>query len=367
MSRRNTRVNKFWTLLFAKGLIVVMYLGILLALLYAPLFFQYVHPHKTLNVCAFTETFCPEALERFEQLTGVKVNLTYVELDEQIYAKFKINEGDGYDVINISDFMVHMLSNQGLLQPLDMNKLANVAQLNKRLLHQVYDVNNTYSMPHKWFTYGLIYDKTFFSNVGSTMTMDFVFKNPKLASGVGSVKAPYKICMLDSPQDSFFLAALYLFGNADNLTAEQYLQVEKLLIEQKKWVECYTLYTVEYFLLTGIVPIAIASSTFARKIVRNSDHFSFVIPPSGGILVIENLAIPKRSKNKDLAHQFINFMLSDAIARMNSTAYGWQSANEHADDSKPVFEQKVENVHIPLFSCAARAKIDEIWLEVGCA
>ena len=124
---------------------------------------------------------------------GVKVNLTYVELDEQLYAKFRINEGDGYDVINISDFMVQILARQGYLQTLDHKAIPNLECINQCFLNQIYDPDNRYSVPHKWFMYGIVYDKTFFNCPPEQIDLGFVFKNPQEIVNQGIAKFSYKI------------------------------------------------------------------------------------------------------------------------------------------------------------------------------
>ena len=72
-----------------KIVIVCFYVTLFALFLYLPLILDVFRPSRTINVCTFAETFCPEAIERFEQRTGIKVNLTYVEIDEQIFAKFR--------------------------------------------------------------------------------------------------------------------------------------------------------------------------------------------------------------------------------------------------------------------------------------
>ncbi len=376
MSEWTPRLKQLFAPLLNKAIIVLFYLGVMMLFFYSPLVLDYFGKNRSINVCAFTETFSPEAIERFEQSTGIKVNLTYVELDEQIYAKFKINDGEGYDVVNISDFMVQMLSKQDLLHHIDRTKIRNFDRVDTHLLQQAYDSENKYGVPHKWFMYGIMYDRDFFNMPSESMSFEFVFKDPEVLCKEGRVKAPYKICMIDSPVDAFFLAGLHLFKGQGFEDAQTQGAIEHLLIEQKKWVECYTLYSIEYFLLTGLVPIAITSSNFARKMWGMSDRFEFAIPQDGGILVIENLAIPKNSANTELAYQFIDFMISDEIAVLNSSVYGWVSSNKEAmsvaskDDKKGQLLPKddlIKRLHIPLFSSGMRAKIEDIWLKVGFA
>lgn len=360
-----------------KMAIIATYIMIMLAALYLPLIFNCFSSQETLNICTFTETFSQEAIELFTQETGIKINLTYVELDEQILAKFKINDGEGYDVINISDFMVERLGSQGLLQQIDYDHIKNFSSINDRLLHHTYDPKNLLSVPHKWFMYGIVYDKEFFNTNPDDMSLDFIFKDPKDLIAEGRVKNPYKICMIDSPLDAFFLASRYLFGRHDNLSDDEYRQIRELLVAQKKWVESYTLYSIEYFLFTDLVPIALTASNFVRKIWDESDRFDFAVPKEGGILVIENLAIPKQSKNIALAHKFIDFMISDKIATLNGQEYGWAPANKKANavvDKRYTKESHLfpndyifKRLYIPLYSRTSRVKIEDIWLSVGFA
>jgi spermidine/putrescine transport system substrate-binding protein len=377
MSDDSSRFKKAAIPVLSKVAVSAVYLLIIALFLYMPLLIDVYGTSKTLNVCAFTETFSPDAIKKFEQKTGVKVNLTYVELDEQLNAKFKVNEGEGYDVINVSDFMVKILGEQGLLQPLDHHLIRNSECVDIRLLNSEYDPRNQYSFPHKWFMYGIVYDKDFFKLVSDQIGLDFIFKPSSDLMKTGMLPATYKVCMLDSPLDSFFFASLYLFGHADYLTNEQQNKVQQLLVDQKQWVECYTLYSIEYFLTSKIVPIALTSSNFVRKMWNMGFDCAFTIPPEGGILVVENLAIPKHSKKTALAHKFIDFMLSDEIATMNSSFYGWASSNKKANESVDMSVEKqkqlfpdncvYKRLHIPLYSQQMRSKIDEMWLAVGFA
>ncbi len=355
--------------------IVFFYLCILASFLYLPLLFDQFRSQKTLNVYAFTETFSPESLELFEEKTGIKVNMTYAELDEEIGAKFSINGGLGYDVVNVSDFMVHYLSSKSYLQKLDKNLLANISHLDARLMNQAYDVGNAYSVPHKWFMYGLIYDTKFFKQSPDQMSLKMVFENPAQLHAKGLVPAPYRVCMIDSPLDAYFLSMLYTFNRCNHFTPSELAVIADSLIKQKQWVECYSLYSVEYFLLSGIIPIALSSSNFMRKIWEVSDRYEFAIPEEGGILVIENLVVPQTSKKCELAHQFINFMLSDEIANLNSQTYGWTSANcaaqkeldaEYKDKQSHLFPDAriFKRLHIPLLTPHARKRVDSAWLRV---
>src|SRR3990172_7050783 len=162
-----------------KILVIMLYVFLFALFLYMPLFLDVFSPSKAINICVFAETFSREAIGRFEQETGIKVNVIYAEIDEQIYAKFRINQARDYDVVNVSDFMVYRLAQQGFLHKLDYTQIPNLSLLDSRLMHRIYDPDNTYSVPHEWYAYGLVYEKSFFKQASEQMSLVFVFNDPE--------------------------------------------------------------------------------------------------------------------------------------------------------------------------------------------
>ena len=373
----NVQNDKPFSNVTPKIVIIVGYTLALISILCLPLVLDVFQSNKSINVLVFTETFSPETLARFTKKTGIAVNLTYAEIDEQVYAKFTINQGEGYDVVNISDYTVHALGNEALLHELDHKKIPNLALLDSKLLNQEYDPVNTFSMPHKWYAYGLVYNKDFFKKNPDDMSLDYIFKNPETLYQNGNVPTPYKVCMLDDGRDATFITAIYLFGHVNNLTPDKFQAIRSLLVEQKKWVEAYTVNSAQYFLFSDVTPIALTSSNYMIKILENSDRFAFSIPKEGSTMVIENLAIPKKSKRVDWAHQFIDFMLSDEMATINSSDFEYNSSNKKA--MSVVDQRYLANTHlfpdattfkrlfIPLLPKQYRKTVQDLWLAVGFA
>ncbi len=373
----NRSLHFFQNLGVTKLAIVVGYILLFASIFYFPLLRDYFGPGQYLNVLAFAETFSPEAVARFEQKTGIRVNITYAETDEQVYAKFKINQGEGYDVVNVSDYMVHLLGQQNLLQSVDHEKLDNYSSLDKRFLDLIYDKGNQISVPHKWYVYGLAYDKEFFRIVPEDMSLKYIFTNPEVLVDQGEVLENYKVCMIDDGRDAVYLTALFLFGSINNLTQDMLTKIQLKLIEQKRWIEVYTVHSANYFLFSNITPIALMSSNYMRKILDTTDRFAFAIPQEGGILVVENMAIPKKSKKAAMAHQFLNFMISEEAAVINSSAYGYNSTNKVALQlaaaltafDKNLFpdQELFKRLFIPLLPLQQRKMVEDVWLAVGFA
>ena len=76
--------------------------------------------------------------------------------------------------------------------------------------------------------------------------------------------------MINDPIQTVIIAAYYLYGPVDTLTEEQLLEVQDLLIRQKKWVEAYADFRGNYFLATKNCPLVLASSSYMWRTKKNS-------------------------------------------------------------------------------------------------
>jgi len=353
------------------------FVAVIAAFLYAPHFWNTFPHRQSLNVCIFTETFTPEAIALFEKKTGIKVNITYVETDNQIYARFRINQGEGYDVVNVSDYLVAILKKEGWLRQINHSSITNFDQLDQRLMHHKFDYNNDYCMPHKWYVYGIVYDTKFFPQKPEKMSLAYLFQNPKELFQSGKVKAPYKICMLDDHLDVTYLTAIYLGKDPNNLNAQDLEEIKKILVTQKQWVEAYSVHSVQYFLFSEVVPVALTSSNYMRRMLDASNRFNFAVPKEGSILVIENLAIPRLSTKAELAQQFIDFMLSEEIATLNSSTYGYNSSHTKAINTIDARYFNNKNLcpddkmfiklSVPVLPTELKKIVEDMWLYIGFA
>ena len=76
----------------------------------------------------------------FEEQTGAKVVVDYFDSNEQMY--IKVANGEAYDVLVPSDYMIERLIQEDLLQPLDKSKLSNLDLLNEDVMGLEYDPEN---------------------------------------------------------------------------------------------------------------------------------------------------------------------------------------------------------------------------------
>ncbi len=354
----------FWEKYLAKIIIVLLYVLIFALFLYFPtiknIFFK---RQNVINVYAFTDMISPESAQEFEKQTGIRVNLKYFDTNEELYAKIKISRGEGYDLITASDNIIELLIKDDLLSEIDVTKLLNFKYIDKRLTGYYFDPTNKYSVPYFWSTDGIIFNKNKFNR--SDVNWDLVFNS-------GDYKN-FKICMIDNAKEAVFLSAINLFGRVDNLTDSDLLAIKNILVNQSMYVDAYMLASLQYYLLSEVVPIAVTSSAFAKKILEISDDFEYVVPEKGTVLLIDNLVIPKYSNKIDLVYKFIDFLISKDIIAYNSSEFGYNPANIEAysllqkkfSKNKNFFPNNKMFKHLYLLhNRLDEKKINDLWLEV---
>lgn len=369
------KLHAFVRRIINKVIIGLAFLGIILFFLYLPAILFFFTDEKSINVYTFTEFVSPDVVRDFEKESGIKVNLQYYESNEELHAKFKINEGVGYDVIAPTDYMVETLRSEGLLQKIDYNKMPNAQYLDQRLLHKVFDPLNQYSVPIAWNVYGIIYDKTILTQKTKLpLSLDFLFKDPNFLVDAGFVKRPYNICMVDDPREVFMYAALFLLGRVTNLSNKDFSNLHAILTTQKKWVECYTNFGLLYFLEGNIASFAITSNRYVRNILQSDPRFGFCIPKEGSLIAIENFAIPIHSKKTEWAYAFINFVLSKELQLNHFNLYGSNPVNKlvYSEIDKKFFDEYQFFPEGDVFSKLLHLtrndfplkKIEDMWLAV---
>lgn len=300
----------FYTLL-VYGLIVALWV----ALIAGVIFLVQISPNedegagevptkgRVLRLLVWGDIFDRTYLKKFEEATGATLQISSYDTNEELIVKLKLSEGRGYDIISPSDYAVKLLRDEELLRPLDRSKMPFMSTMNPMLLGHDYDPENAFSFPYEWEVYGLAYDKAFFARHPELFkrSWSMLFSDPQGA---------FRIIISDDPLEPIRLAAHFLFGKVDELTESQIDQVEALLKKQHSWVEAYTRTNLDYYLIGGYSPLAFAASAYVARRRQLTDKIGFFVPQEGGIITIENLAIPRHAENEDLIYAFLNFVMS---------------------------------------------------------
>ena len=101
-----------------------------------------------LNLYTWDGMFPQEVLRGFEDETGVRINYSNFDYNEDMLAKLGETEGGDYDLVIGDDYILEMVISEGLAQKLDTAKLENYENLNPVFMSQFYDPENEYTVPY---------------------------------------------------------------------------------------------------------------------------------------------------------------------------------------------------------------------------
>lgn len=273
---------------------------------------------QTLHIYNWGEYTGEEVLGMFEEMTGAKVVMDNFDSNEQMY--IKVANGESYDILVPSDYMIQRLIQEDMLQKLDKSKIqSGLDQLNPDVLGLPYDPNNDYSVPYFWGTVGIVYDKTKVSLEDLKKDGFGIFLDEKYKGD---------IYLYDSERDSFMMALKDL-GYSMNTSNEQELQAAYDWLVQSVQTMEPEIVTDEIIdnMAQGRKALGLIYSGEAAYVMSENEDMGYYMPESGTNLWSDAMVIPKNAKNVDLAHEFINFMCTYEAAMDNSSYVGYTSPN----------------------------------------
>ena len=278
---------------------------------------------QTLHVYNWGEYTGENILREFEEKTGAKVVMENFDSNEQMY--IKVANGESYDILVPSDYMIQRLIQEGYLQKLDHSKLDCLDKLCEDVVGLPYDPGNEYSIPYFWGSVGIVYDKTKVDLEDLEREGFDIFKDQKYKG---------QIYLYDSERDSFMMA-LKALGYSMNTENEGELQAAY------KWlVECVQTMDPEIVtdeiidnMAQGRKALGLIYSGDATYVMSENEDMGYYLPESGTNLWSDAMVIPANAKNPDLAHEFINFASDYEGAYDNSSFVGYSSSNQEVMDT----------------------------------
>ena len=301
------------------------------------------YPTKTLNVYNWGEYISDEDDEEcglfdvnsgFEEFFNenladeygfyVKVNYSTYATNEDMYAKIT-NSAVAYDIVIPSDYMIQKMIKGGLLIPIDYTKLTNYGNISDDFKGLYYDPEDTYSVPYTFGMLGIIYNSEFVSE-------DDIAKESWGLLWDESYKG--KILQFNNPRDAFGTAMYWKNLDINSTDPAVWNQALELLKEQKPMLQGYvndeifnkmkgaSAYIAPYF-----------AGDFLTMAAENED-LNFYYPKEGTNYFVDAMCIPTTSKNPDIAHEYINYMISIEAATANALYIGYASPNRAVTESE---------------------------------
>ena len=234
---------------------------------------------QTLHVYNWGEYTGENIISGFEELTGAKVIMDNFDSNEQMY--IKVANGDAYDVLVPSDYMIQRMMQEKMLQKLEPETRKEcLGELVDAIKGLPYDPKNEYSIPYFWGTVGIVYDKRKVSEEDLEKDGWDIFLDQKFKGD---------IYLYDSERDSFMMA-LKALGYSMNTTSQDELNAAY------NWlIQCVQ--TMDPEIVTDEIidnmaqarkALGVIYSGDAAYVMSENENMGFYMPKSGTLLSVED-------------------------------------------------------------------------------
>ncbi len=272
---------------------------------------------KVLNFYNWTDYIADNTIPNFQKKTGINVTYHNYSSNDELFAKLTAGS-TGYDIIVPTDATLVKMKHGNLLEPLDLSKIPNVANLDPRFRNAAYDPGNQYSIPWQWGTTGIGFDKT---KVGGAVTDWDAFQLP-------AVKG--KSSFLDEARDAFAMALFALKRDPNSIDDTDLDDAKSYLIDLKKKIKSITS-DYQDPLKSGELLLAQAYSGDVFTLQADNKNVEYVIPTSGAFSWVDSMAIPKGAKHPGNAEEFMNYILEPKVGAALTNFVNYGSPNKAAE------------------------------------
>ncbi|MEG2005582.1 MAG: extracellular solute-binding protein, partial [Bilophila sp.] len=248
--------------------------------------------------------------------TGIKVSISTYESNEAMYAKLKLLQGKGYDLVIPSGYFVNMLAQDKLLAPIDKTKITGLENLDPAALNLEFDKGNVLTIPYMWGTVGLLVNKKAVDPTTITGWKDLA--RPEFKG---------KVLLSDDMRDTLGIG-LRVGGHSINSTnPEEIRQAYEWLKALKPSVRVFDVTATKQAFISEEVAIGFSLNGDAFIAMQENPNLEFIVPSEGLMIWLDNFAIPSGAEHKDNAHAFISYLLRPEIAKLCVEEYNYSTPN----------------------------------------
>ncbi len=260
----------------------------------------------------------PELLKEFELETGYHVIYETFDSNEAMYTKLK-QGGTNYDIAVPSEYMTDKMIDEGLLLPLDHEKIPSLKHISPRFLDQSFDPENKYSIPYFWGTLGIVYNTKKIPE-GAIVSWQDLWKE-EFRNSILFIDGAREMIGLTLQSEGYSL-------NEKNtaIVREAGVKLKQLMPNAKAIIAD----EMKMYMIQEEAPIGVTFSGEAAMMLEENENLTYLIPSEGTNVWFDNIVIPKTAKNIDGAYALINFMNRPENAVRNALYIGYSTPNSDA-------------------------------------
>jgi spermidine/putrescine transport system substrate-binding protein len=323
---------------------------------------------RELSVLIFPNYLAEKSIKEFEAQNNTRMRITIYDSTEEMESKLAYAGADSqYDVVVMASHAMPRLVRRDLVRELDHAQIPNIKNLDPRFSGPSFDQGNKHAIPYLWGTVALLYNKK---------------KFPTLEPSWGVVLDPQKMvgtfALIDEMRDMLGVVMKYKGYSSNTTNPEEIREADKILKEAKSNPKCVGFKAgigASQEVKGGSVDMALVWNGDAQKVVwEEKDRLALLIPKEGSVIWVDVMTIPTKAPHPELAHKFINFMLTPDAGAQLSLLTKYATPNSAAQAELPV-EDRTNPLIYPTGEVSDRleyhrdlgeaAKIyDEVWTAV---
>lgn len=327
----------------------------------------------TLNLLVWEGYADPKFVRDFEESYHCRVTASYMGSSDELVAKLRGGSAGNYDIISPSSDVATMIAKAGLATALNLTKIPAYNQLSPllRSLPLVKIEDKTYGVPFMWGPDPLLYDASVFPAAPDSWS---ILWDPRYKG---------RISVWDDLSTVYMAAQVLGYDQPDpgqlyNLTDEQLEKVKKKLLELKPNVRKMWATGGE---LTNLfenreVVLAMGWPLMTNELRKRGFSIGETIPKENTTGWIDHLMVTAASEHKDLAYEFLEYMVRPKTQKAVTDVTGYIPANPQAaqfmtaDEKKNLHLDDVDSYYKRLYfwqNVPRRDKYNQIWNEVKAA
>ena len=257
-----------------------------------------------LHIYNWSDYIAPDLIRQFEREFNCRVMLDTFDSNESMFAKLKAG-ATGYDLIFPSSYIVGIMRDQGMLQPLQHARLPNIRHLDPAYMGIVADPAFTYSVPYMISHAGLAYLKS---------------RCPDFEPTWGVLdRESYRgrMTMLNDMRETIGAGLKFLGFSLNTTNAEEIAAARDVVIRWKRNLAKFENEQYKNGIASGEFLVVHGYNGDICQVMEENDDIAYAPPKEGVSLACDEMVIPVSSDNQELAYEFINFMLRPEVAAAN--------------------------------------------------
>jgi putative spermidine/putrescine transport system substrate-binding protein len=305
-----------------------------------------VHAGGTLRVLAWPGYADPDIVKTFEQRTGAKVEVSYIDTDEALWKRISKNQAGDFDVFAVNTAELQRYIQKALVVPINVRNVTNTQRQLPRFqavqkIPGIVHGGKVFAIPYTYSEMGLIYDR---QQIKTPPTSLKALWDPRYQG---------KVLLYNGGSHGFSLAAQALNSPTPfALQASEWEDAVQQLIALRR--NALTFYTqlddsVQWFQSrkAALLFANYGSQQFKQLQAAGLD-VGYAIPKEGALAWLDCWVITRGAKDMALAEAWINYTLEDGPGKVLLDRQGLANTTTPSPYLRPedklIWLEPVENV-----------------------